>query len=174
MFFDFNAGLLWYAVFDRDKSLYFGGSIYHLPKPKISFLEVGQSRLNQRLVLHAGGQLPVTDDISILPAVLFMSQGVATSLSGGLNIRYSGREWREVAIRAGLWAHLSNQGKQLGMDAITVSTILEFERLKFGVSYDITVSTLKQATNSRGAFEFSVIYTHPPRARRARTVCPGF
>lgn len=174
LFFDFNAGLLWYAVFDKEKSIYFGGSIYHLTKPNIGFLTNSSTQLNQRLVLHAGGQFPVTDDISLLPAAIFMTQGAATSASGGLNIRYSGREWKEVAIRAGLWAHLSNHEKSMVVEAVTVSSILEFDRIKIGVSYDITVSILKAATNSRGAFEFSLIYTQPAKARRLRTVCPGF
>lgn len=175
LFFDLNAGLLWYAVFGESKSLYFGGSIYHLTQPDIVFLLNSASKLNQRFVIHGGGQLPITDDISLLPAILFMSQGAATSASGGMNIRYSGRDWKEVAIRAGLWAHLSGQVDQgLGMDAITVSSILEFERLKIGVSYDITISSLNIANNSRGAFEFSVIYTQPSKARRVKTVCPGF
>ncbi len=174
LFFDFNAGLLWYAVFEKNKSMYLGGSIYHLTKPQIGFLANSNTRLKQRLVVHAGGQFPITDDISLLPAVIFMSQGAATTASGGLNLRYSGREWKEVAIRAGLWAHLSNTEKGLAMEAVTVSSILEFDRIKIGVSYDITVSVLKAATNSRGAFEFSIIYTQPSRARRIRTVCPSF
>ena len=39
IYLDFNAGLLWYALFADNQSLYFGGAIQHLNTPNISFLE---------------------------------------------------------------------------------------------------------------------------------------
>lgn len=171
---DFSAGILYYSVFGLNQSLYFGGSIQHLNEPNISFLENNDEKLPTKYVIHAGGEFPMGDDISLLPAAAFMSQGPSMSTTAGANIRYSRREWQEVAIRAGLWGHASNNLEKVHFDAVTVSAIIEIERMNFGLSYDITTSGLKDANNSRGAFEVSVIYVHRPRNRRARVDCPRF
>jgi type IX secretion system PorP/SprF family membrane protein len=175
LYVDFSAGILYYAIFGNNQSLYFGGSMHHLNEPNISFLDNNDERLPTRYVLHAGGEFPVADNISLLPAIAFMSQGPSLSTTLGANLRYSRREWQEVAIRAGLWGHIANKlEKDVHLDAMTVSAILEFEGMNFGLSYDITTSVLSEANNSRGAFEVSVIYVHRPRGRRARVDCPRF
>jgi len=51
--------------------------------------------------------------------------------------------------------------------------MMEFDRWMVGLSYDITVSSLALANNSRGAFELSLTYFHPGE-KRARVVCPNF
>ena len=92
----------------------------------------------------------------------------------GANFRYTNRDWREVAIRAGGWTHFSNQlDSGVGMDAIVATTVLEMERWNIGLSYDITTSVLATANNSRGAFEVSFIYTQPARSR-TNVTCPKF
>lgn len=172
---DFSAGILYYAVFGVNQSVYFGGSIHHLNEPNISFLENADERLPSNYVLHGGGEFPVSDNVSLLPAIAFMSQGPSMSTTLGANLRYSRREWQEVAIRAGLWGHISNKlDKEVHMDAMTVSAIIEFEGMNIGLSYDITTSVLSEADNSRGAFEVSFVYIHRPRDRRARVDCPRF
>ncbi|KAA3622571.1 MAG: type IX secretion system membrane protein PorP/SprF, partial [Bacteroidetes bacterium] len=139
LYVDFSAGILYYAVFGVNQSLYFGGSMFHLNEPNISFLENQDERLPTRYVLHAGGEFPVADNISLLPAIAFMSQGPSLSTTVGANLRYSRREWQEVAIRAGLWRHVGNKlDKEVHLDAMTFSAILEFEGMNFGLSYDIT------------------------------------
>jgi type IX secretion system PorP/SprF family membrane protein len=175
LYVDFNAGILYYAIFGANQSVYVGGAIHHVNEPNISFLENNDERLPTKYVLHAGGEFPIADNISLLPAVAFMSQGPSMSTTAGMNLRYSRREWQEVAIRAGLWGHIANKlDKEVHFDAMTISAILEVERMSFGLSYDITTSVLSEANNSRGAFEISFIYIHRPRNRRARVDCPRF
>lgn len=174
MFVDFNVGLMYYNVLDEDNSFYIGGAMHHLTEPNVSFLEDQSEKLYRRIVGQAGGQIGLTREVSLLPAVAVMSQGPSFQTIAGLNLRYSNRDWREVAIRAGVWGRVSNQGEdQIGFDAAVISAILEMERLQFGLSYDVTVSNLASANNSRGAFELSVIYTQPTKAR-FKTVCPKF
>lgn len=174
VYLDFNAGLLWYALFDNGASFYAGGSLQHINEPNISFLDDMSEKLYSRWVGHAGGELPFTNNLSLLPAVIVMGQGPSFSTTFGGNFRFTNRDWKEVAIRAGAWGHLSNQlESKKTLDAMIVTAILEVERWNFGVSYDITVSTLATANNSRGAFELSLIYTSKSK-ERVRTVCPKF
>ena len=175
IFMDFNAGLLWYALFGENTSIYFGGAMFHLNKPNISLLDNPMETLPSRYVVHGGGEFPFTDNLSLLPAVAFQSQGSAMSTTFGGNFRYSNREWKELAIRAGLWGHLNNKLDQgFALDAIVFTTVLEMERWNLGISYDVTTSVLSLANNSRGAFELSLIYVHPAQSRKYRVDCPNF
>ncbi len=174
IFMDFNAGLLYYNVLDDNNSFYIGGAMHHLNNPKIFFIENNSASLNRRWLAQTGGEVGITREVSLLPAVSVMSQGASFFGIGGVSIRYNNHDWREIAIRAGLWGRLSNQGMSgMGLDAVVVSTILEVERWQFGLSYDVTVSDLSDANNSRGAFELSLIYVHPSK-QRFKVVCPNF
>ncbi|GJM35414.1 MAG: hypothetical protein DHS20C18_44150 [Saprospiraceae bacterium] len=173
LYLDFNAGLLWYATFDKNASIYLGGAMYHINSPNVATLVDGDAKLYSRWVVHGGGELPMGDNLSLLPAVLVMKQGPSFSTNAGANFRYTRRDWQELALRAGLWAHLSNQGESMGVDAVIFAAILELERWNLGFSYDITTSTLATSNNSRGAFEISMIYTHREKSRY-RINCPKF
>jgi type IX secretion system PorP/SprF family membrane protein len=174
LFMEFNAGVLYYNVIDEDNSFYLGGAIHHLTEPNVSFLDDQSEMLHRRWVGQAGGQISLTREASLLPAIAVMGQGPSFLGIGGVNLRYSNRDWREVAIRAGLWGRIANQGESgMGLDAMVVSAILEVERWQFGLSYDVTVSDLSTANNSRGAFELSMIYVHPSK-ERFKVICPKF
>jgi len=122
-----------------------------------------------------GGEAPLgSSGFSVLPALLIMSQGPAFSGMAGANIRYTQREWREVALRPGLWVHASNRLDKTSTDAMIVSAILEMDRWQVGLSYDLTVTDLRDSNNGRGAFEVSMIYTQPGGGYRSRVECPKF
>jgi hypothetical protein len=59
-------------------------------------------------------------------------------------------------------------------DAIILTTVLETEKLNFGVSYDINTSKLRTASNYRGAFELSLTYIQPQERRKRGVTCPRF
>ena len=171
---DFNAGLLWYMLFGDNGFFYAGGALHHINEPAISLVEDDNETLYSRWSGHAGGQFPLSDNFGLLPGALVMKQGPAFETDLGINIRYSNNDLNELALRAGVWGRLGNQlDEGLQMDAITVVGMLELNRWMLGLSYDITVSGLTDANNSRGAFEVSLTYFHPGE-RRARIVCPKF
>lgn len=171
---DFNAGLLWYMLFDDEGFVYAGAALHHINAPGISIAGDDQETLYSRWSAHAGGQFPLSHNFSALPGVLVMRQGPAFESDFGLNFRYYNHDLNELAMRAGVWARLGNQlDKGIQMDAITVVGMLELNRWMLGLSYDITTSSLTAANNSRGAFELSLTYFHPGE-RRQRIVCPRF
>ncbi len=171
---DFNAGLLYYAVFENDGFFYLGGAMHHLNRPIISLAGDDNETLYSRYTGHVGGQFPLNETVSLLPGALVMSQGPAFETDLGLNLRYSNNDLNELAIRAGVWTRVGNKlQKGLQADAVTIVGMLELNRWMLGLSYDITVSSLTQANNSRGAFEISLTYFHPGE-KRAHVVCPNF
>lgn len=171
---DFNAGLLWYMLFESDGFVYAGGALHHINQPAISLNGDDQETLYSRWSGHAGGQFPLTENFGVLPGVIVMKQGPSFESDFGVNFRYTNNDLNELAMRAGVWARMGNKlDKGLQMDAITIVGMLELNRWMLGLSYDITVSGLTDANNSRGAFELSLTYFHPGE-RRARVVCPKF
>lgn len=177
VYLDFNAGILYYALFDDDASLYIGGSAQHLNGPDISFLDNSSQSLYQKWMVQAGGQIPFTGELSFLPAAIGMFQGPSMTVLAGGNFRYSNHDWRELAIRAGVWAQVSRQedaqGPDYGLPAVIFATILEVERFNLGFSYEVNAGYLNRPTDGRGAFEMSLIYVHPAE-KRERVNCPKF
>lgn len=177
MYLDFNAGLLYYALFDDDASFYIGGSAHHLNGPQISFLDNSSQNLYMKLLAQVGGQIPFSDELSLLPAVIGMFQGPSFSTIFGGNFRYSNNDWRELAIRAGVWGQVSRQedttGGDYGLPSVIISTVLEVERFNIGFSYDVNAGYLNRPTDGRGAYEISFIYVHPAE-RREKVNCPKF
>lgn len=174
MFPDLGAGLMYYAVFDEDASVYLGGSMFHLNRPDVAFQENASFSMYQRIMVHAGGQIPLNPNFSILPAAMLGMQGPSRELVLGSSFRLTNHDWYEVAIRAGAWARVSNRldnGSEL--DALIYSFTLEMERWQLGLSYDVNHSNLNRASNGRGGVEVSLVYVHPYQARY-RVNCPNF
>ncbi|MCF8237649.1 MAG: PorP/SprF family type IX secretion system membrane protein [Saprospiraceae bacterium] len=174
IFLDISAGLLYYALFDDDASIYGGGAIAHANRPNISFQENGDESLYSKYIIHAGGQVPFNPNFSMLPGAMFAFQGPSQETVFGTNFRYTNHDRYEVAIRAGVWARLANKLDQgVNLDALIYSFILEVERWNLGISYDVNHSSLKKASQSRGGVEISLIYEHPYESRY-RVNCPQF
>lgn len=173
LYVDFNAGILWYGVINKNTSFYLGGAAYHLNEPNISY--IGQDDpLKRRFVGHGGAEFGLgSTGFSILPAAMVQIQGPAMSATTGANFRYTQKDWKEVALRAGLWLHMSNRLDKITPDAAIVTAALEVESLQFGLSYDLTLNDLKLSNNGRGAFEISMIYTQKANYR-SRVECPKF
>ncbi len=171
---NFNAGLLWYVVFDDNQSLWLGGAIHHLNSPRVSFIDNGGTEsLDRRWLAQVGGELPFSHSFSILPAAVVTGQGPSLLSIFGANFRYTNRDWKEIAIRAGAWGHLvKDQLDSFASPNVTFTAILEIERWNFGLSYDVGAGKLAAPTNGRGAFELSLIYVHPP-SRKEKVNCPN-
>ncbi len=174
LFLDFNAGLLYYATFDENRSFYIGGAFNHLNGPNVSFLGDSDEVLYARWLGQIGGEFPFNNNLSFLPALAATGQGPSMQTVLGGNFRYTNNDWRELAIRVGGWGRVTNKDESgTSLDAFIVSAILEVESWNFGLSYDITASSLSNANNARGAFEVSLIYVHPD-SRRYKVNCPNF
>lgn len=172
---DVNAGLGWFGNFGDRLGAYAGVAVYHLNRPNVSPLPGGVDDLDHRYVVHGGGEIPLGQgEMSLLPVGRFMLQGPGYELLAGSNLRYTERRWREVALRAGLFALGSNQaGDSFGINSYVFSVGLETERVQVGINYDISVGDLNVVTNGRGGFELNLIYL-VPASYRQRVVCPKF
>ena len=174
---DASAGV--YYVFDggqstfsrnNDFKLQIGVSGYHLNAPTLEYSNgVSGEKLNRKFVAHAGVVADIVDTKFAIDGnvVQFMQSGTEeTSMfqgghfetMAGLMLRYRFEDGTKLTgmshnafIGFGLYARLR--------DAIIPSVMVDWRGFQFGVSYDITVSDLRNAY-SGGSLEFSLSYVN--------------
>ena len=159
---DFSAGILGYS-----KNLFFGLAVHHLTMPNQGF--ISESQLPSKITAHAGGNIVINkyshNAITISPNFLYQSQSEFQQFNYGI---YAKRG----PIVGGLWARnsLSN------FDSFILMMGLVQDSFKFGYSYDITLSNLKNS-NTLGAHELSFTLFMPcnSRSKSYNTIsCPQF
>jgi type IX secretion system PorP/SprF family membrane protein len=164
---DVNAGLL-YTVSTTDKNNYYiGVSLYHINRPKQEFTGINYN-LYPRATIHAGGYFPVGELTTLHLSGLYSNQaGAHETLLGGAMQFIAGdpNADKPTSFYGGGWIRLG--------DALIPYVGLEYSDLRVGMSYDINISNLKTASESRGGIEISLIYImHAPEGKGLP--CPKF
>lgn len=170
-YFDMNIGALYNGSTDGYNNFYFGASVYHINKPKESFTGDIFYILNPRFTVNAGGALPIGDlSKTVYLSSLFSRQAGATNIvaGGAIGFLLNEKEENPTNFYAGVWSRFNNVS-----DAIIPYVGLEFGGFRVGATYDINISSLKPATQSRGGMEISLIYILRPPGYKAMP-CPHF
>ena len=163
---DVNAGLLYSGSTNGLNNFYLGASMYHINKPKVSFLD-NSWYLTGRVTVHAGGTFPINDMLSLSTSVIHQRQNKAseTMLGAALGIGANSDAERPTTVSIGSWMRVN--------DAIIPYIGLEFGGLRIGATYDVNISSLKAATSARGGSEISIIYIRKPLEEKG-IPCPKF
>jgi type IX secretion system PorP/SprF family membrane protein len=170
-YFDVSAGALFNGSTDGYNNYYLGISGYHLNKPKESFTGDVFYTLNPRLTVHGGGTIPLAGNTRFLYlSSLFTRQGGATNIvaGGAAGFTVNQDEENPTNFYAGVWTRFNNVN-----DALIPYMGLEFGSFRLGASYDINISSLKSASQSRGGIEISLIYIKRPAGSKG-IPCPRF
>jgi type IX secretion system PorP/SprF family membrane protein len=159
---DFSAGLLAYS-----KDLFFGFAAHHLTQPNQGF--ISESQLPTKITAHIGGNFALSryrnSVTTISPNFLYQKQQDFQQFNYGIYVNRG-------PVVGGLWARNSLKN----FDSFIVMLGLVQESFKFGYSYDITVSNLKNS-NTLGAHELSFTLFMPCRSKSKsfNTIsCPQF
>ena len=175
LFGDFGFGLMYYNLMGPRKTSYIGFAANHLNQPKISLTEFGDISLKRIYTIHAGGEFPLNRELSVMPNIAMFFQTPSRMFMPGSHFRYQHKDWREIALRVGLWTRIVRASdKALINDALIFSTTFEYEAWLIGVSYDVSTSRLISANSGRGAFEFSIQYVNRNTKYRRPITCPKF
>jgi type IX secretion system PorP/SprF family membrane protein len=175
LFGDIGLGVLWFSVLGKAKNFYIGGAYNHLNQPNLSFYLDDVVPYYTKAVLHAGGELPLGDQASVLPGAVAFFQGPSMEINAGTSLRFfMGSGYDDQSFQLGAWFRVANHyEKALTADALILSTRFDYQNFGIGFSYDINVSSLRQAANANGSFEFSMIYQLcGPQSRGV--YCPKF
>ena len=169
-FFNLHAGITYDNQIGERKKLSVGVSLFNITKPKESYFNNQAIRVDRRFSGFASYQFPVHDKVDIIPAMFYMHQGKYFEYIVGGRGKYILSE----AVGA-------NQAAYLGVffrtkDAGFVTAEYDYNNWHFGLSYDINLSTLKQASNGRGGIELSAIYILKlfKPSRHKHIICPDY
>lgn len=167
-YFDLNAGVLYNGSTNGYNNFYIGASMYHINRPKESF-QKGNYLLNTRTTIQAGGRIPVGPYNSLHVAANHSMQAKAhnTMVGGAYALNLNQDDNIPTNVYFGSWFRFG--------DAIIPYVGLEFGEWHLGASYDVNISSLKPASNSRGGMEVSLIYIKRPVDPNAKKLnCPKF
>ncbi len=148
---DFNAGLFYNGALTQKLTYYAGFSMFHLFEPKEQFGTGNTSVLPRRYVVHTGLEWDISNKFTLYPGLIYMNQAKNQELNFGTNIGFHLKNTpdKRTTLYAGAWYR--------NKDAFIAMLGMEMYRIRVGLSYDVTTSTLKNP-NTRGSFEISLIY----------------
>ncbi|MFZ9718259.1 MAG: PorP/SprF family type IX secretion system membrane protein [Chitinophagaceae bacterium] len=165
---DLNAGILYTGATNDYNSFYFGASVYHINRPKVSFQGADYS-LQPRITVHGGGYFPAGDGITVFLSGIHQQQAGAseTMIGGAIGIDVNSGAENLTTLYAGGWWR--------SRDAIVPYVGMEFRNYQLGISYDVNTSLLRTASKRRGGMEISLIYIQQHKdPNRRKMNCPRF
>lgn len=135
---------------------YFNAALFHINYPTETFFET--NKLKPRKVFNGGARVDLTNKIAIDPSFFLMENVKANEFLIGSNLHYrlTDAKINPTSVYVG---GFFRDGINANFDAMIATTGLYYKSFLVGLSYDVNLSTLKTATNNRGAFEISFIYT---------------
>lgn len=167
---DVGAGLSWVynntggdikVTDNHDLNFNLGVSVMHLNRPKYSYIGTDE-RLPMKVVVHGNGVISLGESskMAFVPGFMYYRQGPAQEIYVGTLMRYLiSQDSKFTGFKNGAalyWgAYLRTR------DAVTAKFILEYAGWGFGVSYDVNISSLKVASNTRGGLELSLRFVAP-------------
>jgi type IX secretion system PorP/SprF family membrane protein len=167
-YFSLNAGLLYTGSTSEFNQFYVGASVYHVNRPEKSFTgNVFQSK--ERYTVHGGGYFSVASRTSLFLSSNVQIQNAATETIAGAALGWAINETADAPtdFYIGSWYRLG--------DAVIPYVGIENKGFRFGLSYDVNISGLSQASRRQGGFEISLIYIQPNRdGKKSEWRCPKF
>lgn len=144
-------------------------AFYHVNYPKETFYS-NVERLKLRQVYNIGAKIELKKNWFVEPQFLVMNTNSANEMLMGTNVLYKLQPNSPKAAEAyaGIFYR---DGFNRNNDAYFLTVGLKFKNYLLGISYDRNISDLYIATNYKGAFELSFIYTSL-KTRLSKTEIP--
>lgn len=154
-YYDINIGGIYTKKFEKFEPEV-GVSLFHVNFPKVSYLSEN-SKLALRQCIHGSLIYSIDEKIFLTPKVIYIGQKNAAEVIVGTDVGYNlpKNSINAKSVYAGLFMRQS----LVKSDACVLVIGAHLKSLDVGLSYDINVSKLHTATKSRGAFEFSIIFS---------------
>ncbi|MFI5187234.1 MAG: PorP/SprF family type IX secretion system membrane protein [Chitinophagales bacterium] len=149
-FFSLSTGLV-YSATSENSNFDIGAAVFHVNTPKQTFLADPNQRLAMRKVVHANFEHYLSNNSLIINAnAIYQFQDQAKYYSFGAGLGYYLPQDPDVILNAGMWYWSKN--------AVIPYVGFAYKDFQFGLSYDVTISRLDQASIKPKTFELSLIY----------------
>lgn len=147
---DLGIGVAW-SRHQTTGDIIIGISAQHLNRPEQQFMDEIEKR---PLLWQAGGygRLETATDLELLPALQLLVQREFSELMAGVEMKkiFEQGVTGQSAIGFGIWYRSS--------DAIAPSFAYYKNKFRYGISYDINISSLTKASRGAGGPEFCIVY----------------
>ncbi|HZH86143.1 MAG TPA: PorP/SprF family type IX secretion system membrane protein [Brumimicrobium sp.] len=150
-------------------NLSIGVGAYHLTKPSYSFLLGGKDDLAMRFTGFVESEFIVSNStVSLMPALYYQRQGTHQEFLVGTYIKLAIiQSSSRTSLREG-FSIAYGPFYRFG-DAFVNKLLIDYGGYALGISYDLNISSLTQASKGRGGVEFMFRYSlkekHQTRAR---------
>jgi type IX secretion system PorP/SprF family membrane protein len=170
---DYTSGLVWTY---RNAEKYFSGndvylssgiSFHHLSKPDIETQGLTPDELHYRFIWHGNGIIGVNEKITVLPYLFYSQQGSIREIMFGSDVLYKLKQERGLVEEKGM--AIGCGAYYRWDDAIIASVLFQYANYTFGFTYDVNTSSLNNATNKNGGFEFALRYVYPNPFGKSRS-----
>ncbi len=148
-FFSANAGLV-YSITSENSNFDLGAAAFHVNTPKQTFLQDPNQRLAMRKVVHANFETYLNSSVVLNVNTIYQFQDQATYYSFGAGLGYYLPQDPDIILNAGMWYWSKN--------AVIPYVGFSYKDFQVGLSYDVTISKLDQASIRPKTFELSLIY----------------
>jgi type IX secretion system PorP/SprF family membrane protein len=160
---DMNLGVNWTATFEPRTSVFAGIAYHHFNRPSIGFFK-GESYEKSRLYSRISAQLALNYPINkahtvfMSPRILGSLQGPHMTFNAGTNFRLTIDKTYGTALHIGSWVRPVKNVDGFGLDAVVFMGGIEFNKILFGISYDLNLPNLQKYKRTQNVFEISLIY----------------
>jgi type IX secretion system PorP/SprF family membrane protein len=173
---NFNTSSVWYAdvslglnyaYFPSERSYFnMGFSIGHLNRPNESFFSntITDTKLAQRYTVFGNASLKLNDQWIVNPNAYFSSMAGSAEIVAGLNARYNLSGDGSQQLIGGVYYRNG--------DAIIPMIGYVLNNLELVASYDVTASSKLNLSQTRGAYEISIIHRGIFNMFSTSTKCP--
>jgi len=136
----------------NDIRYYVGGSYFHFNEPKVAFDNSKDVKLNKKIMINGGVSLPTSENDRIILYADYFTQGGSKQMQGGFMYRHDLFQLDDESIS------LSGGSFLRWNDAVVPVLKLDYYGLGIGLTYDVNISKLRSASQSRGGYEVTVSY----------------
>jgi len=166
---DVAIGIANFYALNKQAILESGIAFYHINKPKQSLTDNDAIRLQQKMNMHMAINYAYTDNLSFQPKLLFAKQGADKEFLLGCDVNYLLEGEQDILLKSGIADRLN--------DAVILYFGAEIEGLSCVVSYDVNTSSLTNASNNKGGFEFALVYQWKSKKKKKiveQEICPKY
>lgn len=167
-YFDAGAGIAWsygknvgYITANNGVKATVGFSASHFGLPNATFYDDGDAFLKTKFIGHASMEVgKANTDLTFIPSLYYVQQGSQREILFGNTFRY--------LLQEGSHFTGFNKSSSIGvgvhyrvLDALITSFQIDYANYTFGMSYDINLSKLSGASQSRGGIELFFKFVTP-------------
>ena len=169
IFRDISLGFANQNYLNKNLLLESGVAFFHINKPKQSFTDNDAIRLNQKINFFTSLNYAYMDNLSIKPKLVLSNQYSDKEFLLGCDVNYLLEGEKDILLKSGIADRIN--------DAFILYFGAEIERLSCVVSYDVNTSSLNNASNNKGGFEFTLIYQWQSKIKKKiveQEICPKY